>query len=68
MFQLHQYTLSYTKTKEKQKLPEIKKKKINYNIYNPNYCSEKEEKTETKQLTTKQIPCFFSIRRGKQIV
>ena len=27
MFQLHQYTLPYTKTKEKQKLPEIKKKR-----------------------------------------
>ena len=40
----------------------------NYNIYKQNYCSEKEEKTETKQLTTKEIPCSFSIRWGKQIV
>ena len=50
------------KNKIKTKITGDKKKKINYNIYKQNYCLEKEEKTETKQLTTKEIPCSFSIR------
>ena len=44
MFQLHQYTLPYTKTKEKQKVPEIKKKKKLTTTYKSRSSAQKKKK------------------------